>query len=205
MSKSALIIFVRTPEWGKVKTRLARTIGNDKALLIYTELLNHTHAITKDLDCDKYIFYADSIREDDLWENDHYRKMLQQDGHLGTRMHYAFESVFSMGCDHIVIIGSDCFEMRTHHITDAFASLNKEPVVIGPAWDGGYYLLGLNKMVPEIFENISWSTPDVIKQTFDILKRLHHSYILLPAMRDVDEEGDLSADLRALAGLPEKD
>ena len=96
--KQALIIFVRNPVLGKVKTRLAKTIGNERALSIYKELLQHTHDITQTQPCDKYIFYADGITENDIWENNIYKKWIQNGQDLGARMQAAFELLFNKGC-----------------------------------------------------------------------------------------------------------
>ena len=119
MKHTALIIFVRKPEWGKVKTRLARTIGNDKALLIYSKLLEHTHAISKNLTCDKYIFYAEGIPDDDIWETPPYHKKQQEGEDLGARMKNAFADVFAMGYRKVLIIGSDCYQLRDEDISEA--------------------------------------------------------------------------------------
>ncbi|TKK70396.1 glycosyltransferase [Ilyomonas limi] len=188
--ETALIIFVRPPILGKVKTRLAKTIGDVKALEIYKELLQHTHSITQTLPCDKYVFYTDNIKRNDIWENSIYHKEVQSGNELGTRMSTAFEGLIQKRYQHICIIGSDCFELTTDIIQQAFNMLQQYDVVIGPSADGGYYLLGLNNMHPLLFTNIQWSTCNVLEQTIAACIASNCSHILLPMLHDIDDEKD---------------
>jgi rSAM/selenodomain-associated transferase 1 len=189
--KEALLIFAKNIQYGKVKTRLAATIGNEQTLFIYRQLIAHTISVTKDLSVDKIVFYSDSINEKDDWENKIYQKELQSGKDLGERMKNAFKSSFTAGFEKIVIIGTDCFELDSEHLINAFKQLNNADVVIGPATDGGYYLLGMKKFYPEFFENIDWSTEKVFKQTFSICEQLYLSVFLLPELSDIDNEEDL--------------
>lgn len=188
--KQALIIFVRNPEKGKVKTRLAKTTGDEKALTVYRELLAHTHAITKELACDKFVFYADHINENDLWENDVYRKKLQRGARLGERMLEAFMELCRMQYTKIQVIGSDCYELTAEIIEKGFEKLNETDVVIGPSADGGYYLLGTNQVIEELFANKEWSTDSVLKDTLQDIEQLSLSCFQLPLLRDIDTEQD---------------
>lgn len=187
---TALIIFVRNPVLGKVKTRLAATVGNEKALEIYRLLLEHTHDITQELACHKFVFYADDLQLDDLWENGIYNKQLQQGDDLGTRMGNAFSSLFSKGCKSICIIGSDCIELSSHIIEEAFEQLRTNDAVIGPSLDGGYYLLGMNKLIPGIFDNKNWSTDEVLPDTISSISAQGLDCFLLAALSDIDNEED---------------
>ena len=189
--KPALIIFVRNPEPGKVKTRLAKTIGNAKALEVYIRLLDHTHSITKELACDKYIFYADQITDTDIWENTVYRKKIQQGQDLGERMHHAFTNLFAEGHSRIQIIGSDCYELTAEIIQSGFEKLTEKEVVIGPSTDGGYYLLGMQAPIKNVFSHKQWSTDSVFTDTVRDLQNHSFSYALLPMLPDVDEEKDI--------------
>lgn len=187
----ALIIFVRNPEKGKVKTRLAATLGADHALEIYRELLAHTAAITSALTgVSKYIFYAGSIAEHNTWNNDLYLKMPQADGDLGEKMEAAFKEVFSRGHTEVAIIGSDCPGLTTEALLLAFKSLGTSDVVIGPANDGGYYLLGMKAHFKEFFQQKQWSTPGVYEATLGDARRLKLSYHSLPELIDIDTEED---------------
>src|SRR5688572_652040 len=104
-SENALLIFVRNPELGKVKTRLAATIGNEKALKIYEELLRHTRQISEKLPVQKLLFYADEINLNDNWQPENFQKFLQPAGDLGSKMQAAFETAFSAGAKKVIIIG----------------------------------------------------------------------------------------------------
>ncbi len=186
-----LLIFYRNPELGKVKTRLAKTIGDEKALAIYLRLAAHTRSICQDLPQEKVVYYSHFTDTEDAWPNSHFQKKLQQGSDLGEKMQSAFDQGFKNGCQSICIIGTDCFELTSGIIEQAFTQLEKYDAVIGPAKDGGYYLLGMKKRTPELFQNKKWSTDSVAKDTINDFKRLGLSFVELPPLTDVDEEKDL--------------
>lgn len=190
-TENLLMVFVKNPHRGKVKTRLAKTIGDEKALQVYRLLLDHTITIANRANCDKTIFYSDYIDETDLWKKEKFSQFVQEGNDLGERMYNAFKYIFSKKYKNIVIIGSDCLELNEHIITDAFAVLKDNEVVIGPAKDGGYYLLGMRKLYKELFINKSWSTENVLLDTLLDISRLNISMKLLPTLSDIDEEKDL--------------
>lgn len=192
MIKQALLIFIKNPEPGKVKTRLAATLGDAKALSIYRQLLEYTASITNHLPSDKFLFYSEHIVREDLWDDKNYSKQVQCGKDLGERMNHAFASVFEMGYARAVIIGADCPELNAGIIMNAFAFLNLNDVVIGPANDGGYYLLGMKQHYSELFKDIHWSTHTVFEDTVTICKENSIRYSLLPLLHDVDEEKDLT-------------
>lgn len=194
--KSALIIFVRNPELGKVKTRLAKSIGDENALFIYKQLLERTYEITSDLSCDKFVFYADEINHDDLWKNEIYKKRLQSGEDLGGRMRGAFNALFEEGYEKVIIIGSDCYELTTSILEDAFKRLEQADFVLGPSTDGGYYLLGMKAMNEVLFANKKWSTDTVLVDTLNDIKTSAASYFLLTKLTDVDEEENIPAEIR---------
>ncbi len=188
---SAIIIFVRNPEKGKVKTRLAATLGEEKALEIYMGLLEHTKAITRGLTgVSRYVFYAGSINGNDTWSKDDYHKMVQHNGDLGQKMYYAFKDVFAQGHDKVLIIGSDCPGLTSDSLQTAFDKLSNCDVVIGPANDGGYYLLGLKNLEEAFFLNKQWSTESVYAATLEDIQNLGLSYWSLPELVDIDTEED---------------
>ncbi len=191
MKNSALIIFAKNPEAGKVKTRLAATIGNEQALAVYNHLLNHTVSCTEYLPIDKFVFYSNNIPHEDVWDLKHYFKDLQIGKDLGERMKNAVDATFEKGYEKIVIIGTDCPELTGGIIMNAFEYLQNNDLVIGPAEDGGYYLIGSKKLHTEIFEDIKWSTAEVLNETIRKLNSLQLSYFLLPELNDIDEEKDL--------------
>ena len=190
MNTNALIIFVRKPELGKVKTRLAATMGDKKALSIYKELLQHTYNITYPVDADKFVFYYNETDDNDMWKGDGFNKRLQSNGDLGSKMKDAFAALFNEGYQQVVIIGSDCFELTTAIINDAFVRLEKNDVVIGPSTDRGYYLLGMKQLLSFVFNNKRWSTEHVFEETITELQKEHISYHTLTYLTDVDTEED---------------
>jgi rSAM/selenodomain-associated transferase 1 len=189
--KKAIIIFVRNPELGKVKTRLAKEIGDEQTLKVYKELLQHTHNVTSNVDCDKFVYYVDYINENDLWENELFQKRLQAGEMLGDRMMLAFMELFQLGYSKLLIIGSDCPELTSFVIDDAFDMLDTNDVVIGPSSDGGYYLLGLRKLIPDLFSNKQWSTATVLADTIKDTVRLRKTCVFLPELSDIDTVEDL--------------
>ena len=191
MANALLIIFVKQPQLGKVKTRLAATIGDEQALQIYLKLLKRTQTITMPLNEDKAVYYTPNIQYDDLWEETHYRKARQPDGDLGERMLRAFEESFAQGYQRVCIIGSDCYQLTTEVIEQAFKALSTHDLVIGPSTDGGYYLLGMRQLYPELFRGKHWSTASVGKDTIADAERMQLRWFALPMLSDVDEEDDL--------------
>ena len=195
--KEAIIIFVRNPELGKVKTRLAAKIGNEKALEVYIKLLEHTRDILSGLEADKFVFGTEPF-------NLHWRgciNEIQTSGDLGSRMSNAFHLVFAKGYDRVIIIGSDCLELTKHHIEEAFAALNENDIVIGPATDGGYYLLGMKKLHGQLFENKSWSTDLVFRQTMDSINQSGLPIFSLEWLNDIDTEKDLPANWKNIISV----
>jgi len=187
--ENLLLIFTRNPELGKCKTRLAATIGDKPALAIYTFLLRHTQTITTPLSATKTVYYSESIWENDIWDPTIYKKRLQEGEDLGQRMSNAFRDGFAQGNKKIVIIGSDMYDLSTDNLAHAFASLDKDDFVVGPAIDGGYYLLGMTRYTPSLFENKAWGSSSVLKDTLDDIKG--ERICLLPPKNDIDYYEDL--------------
>lgn len=193
---TALIIFVRKPELGKVKTRLAATMGDAAALKVYELLLAHTYQIAAAMNIPVYVYYVDGIAENDLWQGPAFRKKQQQGNDLGLRMYNAFTETFAQGHQQLIIIGSDCYELTPAIVTEAFSALAQSDAVIGPATDGGYYLLGLKQPMPHVFEGIAWSTDTVAAVTMVKLYEQGYSVSMLQALPDIDEEKDLPAAIK---------
>lgn len=184
------MVFIRNPVFGKVKTRLAATVGDRHALDVYKMLLDHTRAVSNALVCDKVVYYSDFIPEEDEWKQSGFRQALQTGKDLGERMQRAFDEAFKQ-YQAVVIIGSDCHELRVEHLRQAFASLERDSTVIGPAYDGGYYLLGLTTPIRELFHNKEWSSDSVFQDTVNDLRMLHCPFAELELLRDIDNEQDL--------------
>ncbi|MBZ0326766.1 MAG: TIGR04282 family arsenosugar biosynthesis glycosyltransferase [Altibacter sp.] len=188
-SKRALLIFTRNPELGRCKTRLAKVIGDENALAVYTVLLKHTAAITRPVDADKFVYYSEKIHTNDIWDDAVFRKKLQRGDDLGARMENAFTEIFASGYNEVVIIGSDMYDLRTPDLQNAFLQLEKHDVVIGPAEDGGYYLLGMKCLEQKVFSNKNWGTNSVLKATLHDLK--NDLVFKLPLRNDIDVYEDL--------------
>jgi uncharacterized protein len=195
-TRALLIIFYRNPKIGKVKTRLAATLGKEKALDVFQKLALHTKKVTEKLNMDKIVFYSDSIDLMDMWPNGTYLKALQRGRDLGQKMKNASLAGFETGYSSICIIGTDCFEIQEEIIQEAFEALKTADAVIGPARDGGYYLLGMNKPQTVIFQNKHWSTETVFQETIHDFESLDMRYVKLRELRDVDTEDDLPDELR---------
>ena len=183
--ENLLIIFTRNIEFGKCKTRLAKTVGPE----IYQFLVNHTAAISSALECDKWVFYSEFPQKGDDFDDHQFNKYAQQGEDLGDRMKNAFELGFSEGYKNIIIIGSDIYDLSTQDLIIAYDLLQQHDCVIGPADDGGYYLLGLNSMKEAIFENKPWGTATVFKNTLADLSS--ENVGLLEVRNDVDVYADI--------------
>ena len=189
VSKKALIVFTRNPELGRCKTRLAATIGDQSALDVYRFLLDHTVKITSPLSADVYVYYSEKIREIDIWNTSIFRKKQQQGLDLGAKMQHAFTEVFGMGYQKAIIIGSDMYDINTQDLEDAFLTLENNNFVVGPAQDGGYYLLGMKQLKTSLFKNKKWGTSTVLSDT---LKNLTLEKVsILPEKNDVDYFEDI--------------
>jgi len=184
MNKNLLLIFTRNPELGKVKTRLAKTVGDETALEIYKFLLQKTREISLKVTSDTAVYYSVKVRSNDLWDSENYQKYQQVGEDLGIRMLNAFKDSFSAGYKKVVIIGSDLYDLTSENIEKAFTELDDNDVVLGPAQDGGYYLLGMNSLHSNIFKDKNWGTETVRKDTLADLKdkKVH----LLKELNDID-------------------
>ncbi|TVZ53083.1 TIGR04282 family arsenosugar biosynthesis glycosyltransferase [Dokdonia sp. Hel_I_53] len=190
MKKNIVLIFTRNPELGKVKSRLAKGVGQASALEIYKKLLSHTKDVVSTINCTKRVGYSIKVRNNDMWDNSIFEKFQQEGEDLGVRMYNAFEKAFADGYDNVLIIGSDLYDLRASHIKEAFNALHTNDAVIGPAQDGGYYLLGMNKLVKDVFYNKEWGGDSVYKQTMEDLstERVHN----LAMLNDIDYAEDLA-------------
>jgi len=188
MTEALLIIFVKNRKLGTVKTRIAKTIGDIGAFEVYSELLKITEKETKALPFDKHIYFANSV-EDVQWPNDY--KTIQSGSNLGEKMYNAFKDGFKLGYKKVVLIGSDLPTISASIIENGIQALDSNDVVFGPAEDGGYYLVGLNKPNEYIFENKPWSKPNLLETTLTELKASNCSYHLLKTLNDIDTYEDL--------------
>jgi rSAM/selenodomain-associated transferase 1 len=188
-----LLIFIKNPQKGKVKTRLAKDIGDDEALAVYHRLLAHTARITATFQGDKTVFFSDFIPQAELhyFPTAQYAYALQQGEDLGVRMMAAFDQAFAQGASKALIIGSDCPELSAEILWQAWEALDEHEAVIGPAADGGYYLLGLRQTHPDLFLGKAWSHAQVGAEAMASMRALAWSVAQLPLLHDVDEVQDL--------------
>lgn len=185
MINRGIIVFIKNPELGKAKTRIAREVGDEKALEIYKKLLTYTRTLVSSVDARRYLYYADYINETDAWSLAHFEKRLQVEGDLGNKMSTAFAECITE-YEKTIIIGSDCPQITEEHISKAFDELDKQDVVLGPTYDGGYYLLGMKKHHAFLFEDIPWSSPTVYRDTVEKIDKYGLSYSSLEKLSDID-------------------
>jgi len=194
--KNALIIFLKYPQAGKVKTRLAKDVGDYEAARIYSNMaLNIIESVVDPKSYNTILFYYPPEKEKEIkdWVGEKEVQYSPQVGNtLGDRISNAFKEVFSSSADKTVIIGTDCLDITSENIKEALYLLDETEVVLGPAEDGGYYLLGLNKYRPQIFQDIDWSTEHVLEQT--VLRIVENSlnYSLLKTLKDIDTVDDIN-------------
>jgi hypothetical protein len=193
---NAVIIFAKYPKEGKVKTRLAKTLGSGLATNFYKNCAENTLKICLSLPAENhslYLFYTDADEKIffEKWVNERFILQLQKGKDLGERMKNAFQILFKNHFKKVVIVGTDCPELTKKIIKKSFSELFKNDVVIGPSNDGGYYLLGMNQFYPFLFDGIKWSTETVFTETLKIFKINNLNYSLLPTLVDVDTEEDL--------------
>lgn len=189
--KTALVVFVKNPELGKVKTRLAAQIGDEKALEIYLNLLNYTHSVAISWDADVRVYYSDFIPELDLWDVGYGTKHVQIGNNLGQRLLQAVSETFSEDYEYVIVIGSDCPKLNVEHLNKARTNLGDVDVVVGPAKDGGYYLIAMKSLHGTLFEDKSWSSPSLFDQTMDTMIKQGLSWYELPILGDIDTVEDM--------------
>jgi uncharacterized protein len=188
-SSRSLVIFATAPEKGRVKSRIAADLGPDVALTAYKTLAEHTVAAASHVDwCRKTIAYAPNGTGDTMrsWFGDLFDYRAQGDGDLGRRMLSALERAFSDGADRVVLIGVDCPGVTDAVITEAFARLDQADAVVGPSFDGGYYLIGMKKPIKELFTDIPFGTGDTLQKTLLAGRRAGIRVSLLEWKRDVN-------------------
>lgn len=198
MKNNLLIIFTKTPKLGNGKSRLAKTVGKEKALVVFKELVKHTAEITHHIEADKWVFFADKKeKEETYFDSKTYQHFVQDGTDLGERMRNAFVKATDQGYEQIILIGSDCYELTQSEIEKGFKILNHSDFVFGPAQDGGYYLIGTRTTFTKVFDNKTWSTSTVLYEAIRDVEGADLSHGELATLSDVDYEADLG-ELRKL-------
>ena len=188
MKKEVVLVFQKNEVLGKVKTRLASGMGELPALDIYKHLVQLTYSALEEVPVPVWTFFSDFIpvSTNPIVEN----SFVQQGQDLGERMSNAFARTFESGRDKVVLIGTDCPTLQSHHLLQAFEALNHSDLVVGPATDGGYYLIGMKGKAAYLFERIAWSTSQVLSQTLHVASQHGLIVTLLPELDDIDTQED---------------
>jgi len=195
-NNASLVIFARHPKSGRVKTRLAKTLGAEKATEFYRLCAEHLFQETEKLPSEikRYIYYDGMENENRLqaWAGACFDYVVQAVGSLGHRLENAFSTQFSRGARKVIIVASDVPDISSSIIVEAFRSLDNHEIVIGPCHDGGYYMIGMKKLHKDIFDGIPWSTSQVYAHTLTNINKLDISLCQLRSLYDIDTEEDLN-------------
>lgn len=184
-------MFLKAPRPGLVKVRLAAAIGPEAASAAYRQLVERLLASLGRLDPVQLCFTPDdAVAEIQPWLAARWTAAPQGDGDLGARLERAFDQAFAAEARRVVIIGSDCPDIAVPDIEAAWAALRESDVVLGPATDGGYWLVGLRAPQPQLFRGIPWSTAAVLTETLARARLAGLSVHLLRALSDVDTVED---------------
>lgn len=188
MKKEVVLVFQKNAILGKVKTRLAYEMGEKRALEIYKYLVKLTYLALEDVPVPIWTYFSDFIPEtvNKLVE----KTFLQQGQDLGERIANAFVRSFESGMDKVVLIGTDCPTIQNQELIQAFDALTTSDLVVGPATDGGYYLIGMKCRAAYLFEGIAWSTPRVLSQTLNLASQHGLTTTLLRELDDIDTQED---------------
>ena len=189
MNTQLLIIFAKNPILGKVKTRLAKTIGEEKALEIYQFLLGNIQSEIQQLAVDVEVHYTHFIDHEDDWQHGRLEKKMQTKGDLGDKMGHAFQQAFAKGYQQVIGIGTDIYDLKATDIQAGFGQLETHEFCLGPADDGGYYLIGMTEYQAKLFHNKSWSTSSVLQETLQDLAG--ENVALLTEKTDIDTVEDV--------------
>jgi len=197
IAKQHLIIFTRYPQPGKTKTRLIPALGEKGAANLQRQMTEYTLSKVKQFQESAAIsfevrFAGGDLKEMQNWLGTEFNYLVQGEGDLGKRMENSFLSAFDRGAQEVVIIGIDCPGVNVEVLTQAFEKIQNCDLLLGPAVDGGYYLIGLNRAIGKLFTNIDWGTAKVLQQTVDIAQQLNLSVAYLQTLADVDRGEDLS-------------
>jgi uncharacterized protein len=189
---NCLIIFTRYPKPGKTKTRLIPALGELGSAQLHRRMAEYMIEQARSLSCAIEVWYVGGTKElMQSWLGTDLCYREQPAGNLGDRMSGAFRSAFEQDYQAVMIIGTDCPGLTTDFLAQGFAALQHQTITIGQAIDGGYYLIGLQRLVPELFQGIAWSTSTVFAETVAIADKLQLTAHLLPSLPDIDLPDDL--------------
>jgi rSAM/selenodomain-associated transferase 1 len=192
--ETCILLFVKYPKKGEVKHRLSKTLPQEITVELYRNFVLDTLATLKKLHTPVFIccYPPDTFQKIQDWLGTTYHYIPQEGKDLGQRMKHCFEYAFEQGYRRVVLMGTDSPDLPVEFLSNAL-SLRTHDVVLGPAVDGGYYLIGFQNttFVAEAFEGISWSTPAVFEDTLEKIKNASRTISLLPVWSDIDTGDDL--------------
>ncbi|MBE9138085.1 TIGR04282 family arsenosugar biosynthesis glycosyltransferase [Nodosilinea sp. LEGE 07088] len=203
-----LLMFSRYPEPGRTKTRLIPYLGPEGAAALQQRMTEHVlsrvTAAAQILPLTITVHFAGGTQgQMQAWLGEEVTCYPQAEGSLGDRLRAAFQQSFDQGYCGAIAIGSDCPALGQGHLAEALAALNRVDVVLGPATDGGYYLIGLRRPEPTLFHAIDWGTDQVLTQTLTVAANQGLSVELLSPLTDIDRPGDLPQWEQILANAAE--
>ena len=189
--KTLLIIFAKHPQIGKVKRRLGRDVGMEASLWIYNKILQHTAKISFHTKLDTVVFKnKKSSKLESIFK--HVKKFeIQKGKNLGEKMEAAFLWAFDQKYENVILIGTDLWTLNKDTLLEAKKALENTDLVIGPCYDGGYYLIGMKNLNKEIFKDIPWSKKEVFRKTLS--KAKDNSIYCLDIKNDIDNKKSLKA------------
>lgn len=179
----------RPPLYGRVKTRLAKQVGDKTALEIYDLMLEKTFAIAKELNIPTTVFFSEQNDYTDKFSL--FNKEFQAEGDLGNKMKMAFQNIFDQNYRNVIMIGTDCPDNSYDNLNLALQALKTNDVVFGPSNDGGYYLVGMTALIPALFDNKIWSTNTVYQEALEEISLLKLKSKEVATINDIDTLEDL--------------
>ena len=200
MKKEVVLVFQKNEVLGKVKTRLAVGVGEEQALEIYRQLLDKTYLALRDISVSITTYFSEFIPDNPIHSAENKLVQLGQD--LGERMKNAFAENFESGMEKVVLIGTDCPSLEGIHLAQAFEALDQSDLVLGPARDGGYYMIGMKRRADFLFEGITWSTELVLSQTLALAAAQGMQTSLLPVLEDIDTLEDWERYCSQIGDMP---
>jgi rSAM/selenodomain-associated transferase 1 len=194
---TCIILFVKYPAPGQVKTRLASEVGPETAASLYRAFVTDILTTLSKAKTNFKVFFdpADAQTQFQQWLGEHLSYVPQKGRDLGEKMRNAFQHTFANGCTNALLVGSDSPDLPGDYLVEAATALNAGKIVIGPARDGGYYLIGFTKsnFLPAAFDSIAWGTHTVFEETLTVLEGRGREVHRLPEWHDVDTLADLKS------------
>jgi len=197
--KNLILLFTKYPEPGKVKTRLARDIGDKMACLVYQRLLQHSWFSVKQSGYPCTVCLSPDSKIETFKQHYQASVVPQFGADIGEKMAHNFQQFFALNYDNIILCGADILDMDPALFHEGFKALEQEDCVIGPTLDGGYYAIGFTKksFSKEIFSGFPWSNSEVYSNTLKIISKLNLTLYTLPRRMDLDTFDDIKEYLKS--------